>query len=147
MRPHIERRWLRAPEDLSQPFLVRIRVFCDEQGYAREVELDETDDTAWHLLLTADGLPAGAGRLYWRDADRRIMGIGRLAVEKVWRGQGFGRLLVEEMENRARHLGAVSVFLDAQTRAIGFYERLGYAVCGEEHMDGHVPHKMMNKRL
>lgn len=35
----------------------------------------------------------------------------------------------------------------AQTRAIGFYERLGYAVCGEEHMDGHVPHKMMNKRL
>ena len=75
------------------------------------------------------------------------MGIGRLAVDQVWRGHGFGSILVKEMEKRAERMGASTLLLDAQTRAIGFYEKMGYAVCGEEHMDGHVPHKMMKKRL
>ena len=75
------------------------------------------------------------------------MGIGRLAVDQAWRSHGFGSILVKEMEKRAERMGASTLLLDAQTRAIGFYEKLGYAVCGEEHMDGHVPHKMMKKRL
>ncbi len=147
MQPETKLRWLQAPDDLTLPFAVRIHVFCDEQGYAREVELDEMDNTARHLLLLADGVPAGTGRLYWRNTEEGTMGIGRLAVEKAWRGYGFGRLLVEEMEKQAKDLGAAAVLLDAQTRAIGFYEKLGYTVCGEEHMDGHVPHKMMKKWL
>ena len=132
MNPEIELRWLRSPDDLTAPFALRIRVFCDEQGYA---------------LLLADGTPAGTGRLYWRSAEEGCMGIGRLAVDQVWRGHGFGSILVKEMEKRAERMGASTLLLDAQTRAIGFYEKLGYAVCGEEHMDGHVPHKMMKKRL
>ena len=147
MNPEIELRWLRSPDDLTAPFALRIRVFCDEQGYAREMELDGTDDTAWHLLLLADGTPAGTGRLYWRSAEEGWMGIGRLSVDQEWRGYGFGSILVKEMEKRAERMGASTLLLDAQTRAIGFYEKLGYAVCGEEHMDGHVPHKMMKKRL
>ena len=147
MKPKTELCWLRKPDDLTLPFTIRIHVFCDEQGYAQELELDQTDDVSWHLLLLANGFPAGTGRLYWRDSHQGIMGIGRLAGEKEWRQHGFGRILVKEMERKAAVLGAKMVLLDAQIRAIGFYEKLGYAVCGEEHMDGHVPHKLMNKSI
>lgn len=37
--------------------------------------------------------------------------------------------------------------LDAQCRMQGFYERLNYQVDGEIHMDEHVPHVQMRKRL
>lgn len=48
---------------------------------------------------------------------------------------------------KCRALGAKEIKLDAQVRVKGFYEKLGFTVCGEEHMDGHVPHIYMNKRL
>ena len=74
-------------------------------------------------------------------------GLGRLAVRKSYRGCGLGARMVEELGRKAAELGASVSQLDAQTRARGFYEKQGYRVCGEEHMDGHVPHVMMEKKL
>ncbi len=59
-------RFIHGTEDLSDAYAVRIEVFCDEQGYRLEQELDELDrrpDT-WHLVLYDGGYPAAAGRLY-----------------------------------------------------------------------------------
>ena len=63
------------------------------------------------------------------------MGLGRLAVRKMYRGRGLGARLVEELNRKAVSLGASLSQLDAQKRACGFYEKQGYRVCGEEHMD------------
>lgn len=93
---------------------------------------------------TAD-IPAAAGRLYPKGDG--VMGLGRLAVRKSYRGCGLGARMVEELGRKAAELGASVSQLDAQTRARGFYEKQGYRVCGEEHMDGHVPHVMMEKKL
>ena len=132
-------------DDLTEAFAIRLEVFCDEQGYSPEMELDSQDKDAWHLLLWEGEEPAGTGRIYWKD--RQTAGLGRIAVRKPWRGRGTGRRLLEAMEKKARELGATKAELDAQCRVIGFYEKCGYSVCGEEHMDGHVPHKMMKKSL
>ena len=112
-------RFIHGTEDLSDAYAVRIEVFCDEQGYRLEQELDELDrrpDT-WHLVLYDGGYPAAAGRLYPKGDG--VMGLGRLAVRKSYRGCGLGARMVEELGR----------------------------VCGEEHMDGHVPHVMMEKKL
>ena len=58
-----------------------------------------------------------------------------------------GKALYARFFEAAAELGASVSQLDAQTRARGFYEKQGYRVCGEEHMDGHVPHVMMEKKL
>lgn len=140
-------RFIHGTEDLSDAYAVRIEVFCDEQGYRLEQELDELDrrrDT-WHLVLYDGGYPAAAGRLYPKGDG--VMGLGRLAVRKSYRGCGLGARMVEELGRKAAELGASVSQLDAQTRARGFYEKQGYRVCGEEHMDGHVPHVMMEKKL
>jgi len=61
---------------------------------------------------------------------------GWLFVHNLWvteprRGQGFGRLLMNEAEDRARTLGCHSAWLDTFSfQAPGFYRKLGYEVFG-----------------
>lgn len=140
-------RFIHGTEDLSDAYAVRIEVFCDEQGYRLEQELDELDrrpDT-WHLVLVRRRI-SGRSRPPVSQGGRGE-GLGRLAVRKSYRGCGLGARMVEELGRKAAELGASVSQLDAQTRARGFYEKQGYRVCGEEHMDGHVPHVMMEKKL
>ncbi len=138
-------RWLDGGDDLHEAFAIRLEVFCDEQGYSPEMELDELDRTSRHVLLYRGDEPVATGRLYEKRPG--VMGIGRLAVRRAWRGTGMGGELLDAMVKKAAQLGAQWAELDAQCRVIGFYEKQGFTVCGEEHMDGHVPHRMMRRKL
>lgn len=79
-----------------------------------------------------------------RDNDGNIRGgvVGRVAhdtvyIDLVWlddalRGEGLGRAMLEQAENRARRLGARIAWLYTLSwQARPFYERLGYTVFGE----------------
>lgn len=140
-----QEQWLDGGENLTEAFAVRIEVFCDEQGYSQEMELDEQDKASRHLLLWDGETAIATGRIYWKNQE--TIGLGRIAVRKPWRGKGVGALAVAAMTAEARAMGARRAELDAQCRAIGFYEKAGFSVCGGEHMDGHVPHKLMQKIL
>lgn len=137
--------WLDGGDDLSGAYAVRLRVFCEEQGYTPEEELDGQDKLARHVVVWADEEPVATGRIYWKGP--KTMGLGRIAVLQRERGTGLGARLVAEMCREARVMGASRAELDAQCRVIPFYEKQGFAVCGEEHMDGHVPHRLMKKEL
>lgn len=78
---------------------------------------------------------------------RAVYGLGRIAALPAYRGRGLGARLVWEMCRRAKELGAETAELDAQCRVIPFYEKQGFAVCGGEHLDGHVPHRLMRRKL
>lgn len=106
------------------------------------------------LALRADGEPLGTGRLLTGAAavaknggDAGVGALGRLAVAKAARGLGVGAALVRAIEDAAAELGLVAVDLHAQTHALGFYERLGYAVYGPEFPDAGIPHRAMRKAL
>lgn len=136
-------RWLDGSEDIQEARALRVEVFCDEQGYSLEEELDELDKTARHLLLCgADGAMA-TGRLYADEEGRAH--LGRIAVRKAFRGRGLGAVVVREMEREAARCGHTTACLSAQCRAAGFYEKQGYRQTGEPYMDGHVPHIFMEK--
>lgn len=140
--------WLQGTDDLSACYDVRVDVFCDEQGYSREMELDGRDGDCLHYVLTDDQehKAVATGRLFWTDGEG-TMAVGRIAVRKAWRGYGLGKTIMDAMVAKAQELHAARLVLDSQCYAIGFYEKCGFTVCGEEHMDGHVPHKMMQRIL
>ena len=143
----MEFRWMTGAQKLTDAYAIRVEVFCDEQGYAPAQEIDgvDTEPGTMHVVLYEGKEAIGVGRIYWKEPG--VMGLGRIAVRKAWRGKGIGAKLVEEMNRKALEMGAQISRLDAQKRAGGFYEKLGYRVCGEEHMDGHVLHVMMEKHL
>ncbi|MFH9073359.1 GNAT family N-acetyltransferase [Streptomyces alboflavus] len=142
--------------DLDACFAVRKEVFVAEQGVPEDLEYDEYDVGAVHVLAVrgADGAPLGTGRLLTGAAaavknggDATVGGLGRLAVLRSARGLGVGAELVRAIEDAARERGLGAVDLHAQTHALGFYERLGYVAYGPEFPDAGIPHRAMRKAL
>jgi predicted GNAT family N-acyltransferase len=144
------------PEQVAAAYAIRTEVFVGEQGVPPELELDDLDPAADHFLAYDDaGHPVGAGRLVIEapgfdgapDSTTPVGHLGRLAVLGVARGSGLGVALVAAIERRAVDRGLRLVALSAQTRAIGFYERLGYAAHGPEFDDAGLAHRWMTRPL
>ncbi|POX50344.1 GNAT family N-acetyltransferase [Streptomyces sp. Ru72] len=141
--------------DREACFAVRKEVFVGEQGVPEDIEYDAYDAGAVHVLaVREDGVPLGTGRLLHGEAaaaknggDTSVGSLGRLAVTREARGLGVGAALVRAIEDAARARGLTAVDLHAQTQALGFYERLGYAAYGPEFPDAGIPHRSMRRSL
>lgn len=125
-------------QDLDACFALRREVFMREQGFSRAEEFDGKDGAAIHLLATERGEPVGTARVFV-DEGR----IGRICVLQRARGTGLGAKIVRAGMELLRERGATLAVLDAQTRAMGFYETLGFTAEGPEFDDGGVPHRRM----
>ena len=144
-----------GPADVAAAYDVRADVFVTEQGVPAELELDDLDDLADHFVAYDGELPVGAGRLVveepgFEGADPalgEVGHLGRLAVRPQARGTGLGVALVQAIEARAAQRGLQVVALSAQTQALGFYQRLGYAAYGPVFDDAGLPHRWMTKQL
>ncbi|MEU7324937.1 GNAT family N-acetyltransferase [Streptomyces griseoviridis] len=144
--------------DREAGFAVRREVFVGEQGVPEELEYDAFDEPgadAVHVLaVREDGRPLGTGRLLYGPAaadrtggDPSVGSLGRLAVTGRARGLGVGVALVRAIEDVARARGLTAVDLHAQTRALGFYQRLGYEAYGPEYPEAGIPHRAMRRAL
>lgn len=145
----------RTPEQVEAAMQVRHTVFVTEQQVPPELETDEYDMAACHVLALRDGDPTGAGRLVVEPpgyagtdpALGHVGHLGRLAVLAEARGGGVGVALVRAIEQCARERRLGAVVLASQTHALGFYERLGYAAYGPVFDDAGIPHRMMLRTL
>jgi predicted GNAT family N-acyltransferase len=138
---------VRAVQDAGErhaAFALREAVFVDEQGVPPELEIDEHDDGALHLVALDGARVVGACRLIDDGGGTKF---GRLVVAPDARGRGIGNALLAEAERRARALGRDRMTLDAQAAAIGLYERAGYTPRGEPFLDAGIEHITMEKAL
>ena len=121
---------------------IREDVFMKEQGF--EAEFDAIDETAKFVLLSIEGKAVGTCR-YFPGEEPSDAHIGRMAVRKLYRGQGLGAKIMLAAENGIRRDGFTSCSLSAQVQARPFYETLGYVAEGEEYLDEGCPHILMRK--
>ncbi|MDX1781054.1 MAG: GNAT family N-acetyltransferase [Thalassovita sp.] len=129
--------------DLSACHALRRAVFIEEQGIAEPDEWDDLDDQAVHLLATIDGVPVGSARLLTDGATGKI---GRVCVVEGQRGTGLGAALIRAGIDRLSAIpGIETIRLGAQDHAIGFYEKLGFTVCGPVYDDAGIPHRDMER--
>jgi predicted GNAT family N-acyltransferase len=129
-----------AARPLAAP--IRFKVFVEEQKVPEESEIDDWDPRCVHaLVFSDDGRPLGTGRLL-PDGH-----IGRMAVLPEARRLGVGGALLTTLMQEARRRGHAQALLSAQTHAIPFYRRHGYAVVGAEYMDCGIPHVDMTCNL
>lgn len=73
--------------------------------------------------------------------------VQRVAVTKNVRGMQLGRQLMVEVARYARLLNITHLHLGAQNHAIGFYQKLGYTVYGQEYEDAGILHHDMEKKI
>jgi predicted GNAT family N-acyltransferase len=119
-----------SPDELEACFRLRWRLLRAPWSQPPGSERDELDETAHHVCARiSSGELVAVGRLHFRDAETAQ--IRYVATAERYRGLGIGRAIVERLEQLARDRGATVVILNARESAVPFYERLGYAVCGD----------------
>ncbi len=141
-------RWLLQDHDKSEAFRVRKDVFIAEQGVPPELEQDQADHEALHILAcTEEGQAVGTARLTESARGSRVAKISRVAVRRVHRRRGLASRMMALLEHRAKLLGYTEVELDAQVTALAFYRKLGYHETGSLFEDAGMPHQKMTKVL
>ncbi|MBR2409681.1 MAG: GNAT family N-acetyltransferase [Lachnospiraceae bacterium] len=127
---------------------IRREVFGVEQGWHENILFDETDETAVQAVVYKDmnrTIPVGVGRLYKLEAEGDFK-IGRIAVKKEERGQGYGDFIVRMLVDKGLMMGADRVLVGAQPHAIAFYEKIGFRSIGETYTEAGILHTVMEIR-
>lgn len=122
-------------------FGIRRTVFVIEQAVPEEIEMDDLDAGAQHVLACIDGSPAGTGRI--TAAGR----IGRMAVLREYRGRGVGREILLALIEIGQSYAVDRLCLSAQCHAIPFYERMGFVAQGDVYEEAGIPHRWMERLL
>ncbi|NMO93603.1 GNAT family N-acetyltransferase [Actinomycetospora sp. TBRC 11914] len=128
-----------TPREVYEVLALRVAVFVVEQECAYpELDGRDLEPGAVHWSSRDDD---GVLTAYLRVLVEPGTGhrIGRVVTAPATRGTGAGAALV---------LAALAtlpgpVVLGAQVRVRGFYERLGFAVCGGEYDEDGIPHVPM----
>ena len=139
---------LKNKEELELGFALRIEVFVKEQNVPIELELDDKDhsDNTVHIGYFHDDRLIGVARLI--DMDKDIIHIGRVVIDKDYRGKGIGRKLIVGCETTAKNIlkREVIIELSAQIQAEKFYESLGYNRVNDKiYLDAGIEHVDMRK--
>ncbi|QQU88785.1 GNAT family N-acetyltransferase [Corynebacterium glucuronolyticum] len=141
-----------SPHEVHELYKLRTEVFTAEQG-ANWAEADEIDsrETTWHVRAYDE---AGRLKAYTRlfltpSIDDTTKGeievrIGRVAVDKQYRGEGLGRTIIEySLEMCKKEFHDIDIALEAQTHAIDFYKKHGFHTVGEVFDLGGIDHIKM----
>lgn len=107
-------------------------------------EFDEIDSVVMFVDYAEDGTPLATGRFREKDGYGKVE---RICTQKVARGTGSGRRIMEAIESEAKSRGLTTLKLGAQVTAIPFYEKLGYETCSGLFLDAGIEHKDMKKTL
>ncbi|MCL2574519.1 MAG: GNAT family N-acetyltransferase [Defluviitaleaceae bacterium] len=98
------------------------------------------DETSEHLLMYEADVPVATGRIVMHDGK---YSIGRVAVLKEHRGKGYGRVVMNDLINRAYRLGAKEIEIHAQSYLVNFYSSFGFEICSEEYEEAGIMHFTM----
>jgi predicted GNAT family N-acyltransferase len=134
-------------EDLKKAFDIRIEVFVEEQDVPLEDEFDEFDTLngqCEHILVYFNEQPVGTGRI------RMVDGFGkleRICILKPYRKFGFGKVIINALEEIAESNGVSKVKLHGQKQAEGFYKKIGYQTSSDLFLEDGIPHILMMKEI
>ncbi|TMI94067.1 MAG: GNAT family N-acetyltransferase [Bacteroidetes bacterium] len=108
---------------------------------------EELENEKSNLMIGAfeDGNILGCAMLV--EENSRVVKLRQMAVLNALQGKGIGRALMQFAENLARDHGYRVLTMHARKNAVGFYEKMGYTVKGDEFMEVSIPHYEMEKQL
>lgn len=136
-----------GPLDVHALYKLRVDVFVAEQDcpYAEIDEVDADPGTTHLLAWTHAGSELVATvRVFGTREQGGVMHLGRVCTAPEWRGRGIaGRLIRRGLEL----CGEATVEIGAQTYLERWYEQFGFVRCGEDYLDGRIPHLPMRRGL
>ncbi len=113
-------------QDLSEIVTIRRKVFIEEMNIPEEVEFDEQDAIAMHVVVYEEAgsrKAVATGRIYFDGTDCEI---GHIAVLKEFRQKKYGDFTVRMLLNKAFTAGITDVSVISFAETEGFFEAIGF---------------------
>jgi ElaA protein len=145
--PEIETEWQRLETvttgQLYQLLRFRQSIFVVEQR-SPYPDLDDLDQSAWHLLGRVNDELVGCLRLMPIPGPPAIIRIGRVAVAADLRRRGIGHLMMKEALAFCRsRYPRQPIALGAQLPLVRFYKSFGFVTVSDAYDDFGVEHVEM----
>ncbi|MBP9885215.1 MAG: GNAT family N-acetyltransferase [Leptospiraceae bacterium] len=131
---------VKNPEELEQAFVIRKKVFVEEQNVSLEEEYDEFEKECLHILAYFKGIPTGTARMRFTKEGIKLE---RFSVLKEYRGSGVGTALVKKLLTECKNKNKSKVYLYAQVSAVQFYEKFHFEKEGDIFLDAGIDHIKM----
>ena len=129
--------------ELYEILRARVNVFVVEQNCPYP-ELDGIDYNSLHVYYEDNAKALAYLRAY--EMAPGVVRMGRVLT--VERGIGLGgKLLKEGIREIREKFSPERIYIEAQSYAIGFYQREGFVVCSEEFLEDGIPHVKMELLL
>jgi len=129
-----------SEELLAKAQNIRTEVFVHEQKVSVEIEIDEYEKVATHYLVKYNNAYVGAAR--YRKTDSGIK-LERFAILLKDRDKGLGKILLEKILADIKGISE-NIYLNAQEKAISFYQRGGFEITSDEFIEANIVHKTMH---
>lgn len=122
---------------------LRAAVFVVEQECPYQ-DVDGKDSKALHVLGYKEKILAGYTRIFKPGDYFKNASIGRVVVEKRFRGSDNGKLLMEHSIKAVHdNFSTETIEISAQKYLRKFYNDLKFKSTGEEYLEDNIPHLRM----
>jgi len=108
---------------------------------------EELEEEKEHMLIAAFEEEDILGCCMLVEENIKTVRLRQMAVLNDLQGKGIGRALMTFAENIARDRGFKVLSMHARKNAVGFYEKMGYKIAGDEFVEVTIPHYLMEKKL
>ena len=127
-------------EEIYKILQIRNKIFIVEQKCAYQ-DCDGKDKKSYHLYLEDKGEVISYSRILLRKVSYNEVSIGRVLVNKNYRGMGIARkMMIKAINFIEKNLGEKEIKIQAQCYLINFYKSLGFKEISNEYLEDNIPH-------
>ncbi|MFB9864140.1 GNAT family N-acetyltransferase [Rufibacter immobilis] len=121
--------------------------------YSPEALRKQMDEGQTFLLLRQGETPAAFASFSLLQADQKLYKLNKLYIHPLFQGRGFGKILLEEVTQRAKAQGAEKLELNVhrQNPAFHFYQKHGFEISqiidipfGQFTLNDYILHKKLS---
>ena len=134
-----------SDRELQGAFEVRRQVFVEEQGIPKDLEYDDDDHKATHIVVKDGERVIGTTRVQFPAASQAK--IERMAILKPFRRKGIGKRIISFLNEELRNRQVEQVVLHAQYEVVAFYKSCGFEESGLPFCEAGIKHIKMQRRL
>ena len=132
--------------EIENYYKIRFKELREPWGQLPGSEKDSMEDECIHRMVIRGNEYIGVARLQYNNELQAQ--IRYMAVKKEYQKQGFGKMLILDIEEIAKNNGVKEITLQSREVAIQFYKSLGYKIEKKTHLlFGNIQHFLMRKYL
>ncbi|WP_371193661.1 YiiD C-terminal domain-containing protein [Glaciecola sp. SC05] len=137
----------KTDEEMAEYYAFRWLWLREPWGYPKGSEKDEYEGVSEHRVVkNTDGEVVACGRVHLNTTEEAQ--IRHIAVDKRYRRQGLGQIILSALEQVSRDMGAERAVTNSRESSIEFFHNCGFEIIDEAPNElGKLKRKQMRKQL